>query len=952
MLREETVDRALGEIGKGYAQYQYFFDHLNSPAWLDPLFRRGFFQKPPEPVRDEEYIRLPLWPESRYLVRMSHIVEAQETVLKIALRIPDTENSRVQDDIAELALSLPPALSAGLVPQVCGSTKSPIKLLLPERVAKLVVHLAEGGQGNAALKLARAALALAADPRMADPQGEESPLLPEPRSQFKDWYYARIVERAVPALVNAVGLEAVQLFSELLNAAAQFSCKEPDARDEDYFYIRHPAIEQGKSRDDIPSLLLCATRDAAEQLVASDRAHFDEVLAVFQERSWASFRRLEFHISRVFLEQGRVVAERVFENPEILTRPSLSHEAVLLLKASFSSLSTERQRQILAWMDAGPSDKSVRERLEFVGEPVTDEKIRIVRNRRRRDHFSILEGQLPEPYQRTYEQLKVELGEPNPPERIPVRSFGAISAQSPKSAEELAVMRVDELLGFLASWAAPGGDIFAPTAEGLGGALTTVVSQRPGDFADAARKFRTLDPTYVRCLFAGLDAALKKGEKWDWRPVLELAAWVGGQPRAIEGRKGGLMIADPDWGWTRDSIIELLKTGFEGGSDRLSCEHRALVWGALAPLTDDPSPSLEDERGERFDPAFLSINSTRGRALYAVLDYARWVRKCADAQRKSREEPAVTLGAMPEVRDILDGHLDVKREPTLTIRSVYGHQLSSLAGLDWEWFRANVERILPLGQSNSAYFNAAWESFVVFNQPHDALLRGLMPAYQRAVAEVAKRSRMMRHPESPEDRLAEHLMVYYWRGNLGFGGEDRLLDGFYAQAPDELRGHAMWFIGRSVSSWDDGAPPEAFERLRDLMERRLKSAGQAAAVTVFAKEMANFGWWFTSKKFDDRWSIETLLGTLQLTKKTEAEMDVVKRLAELCPRYPTECVSCLGLMIEGDREHWLLLGVEDDARQMITLALESSRPEAVESAGRLVENLIARGHFGFRSLLG
>jgi hypothetical protein len=56
MLRPETIDRALLEVGKGYAQYQYFFEHLSSPAWLEPLSRHGFFQKPPEPVREGQYI--------------------------------------------------------------------------------------------------------------------------------------------------------------------------------------------------------------------------------------------------------------------------------------------------------------------------------------------------------------------------------------------------------------------------------------------------------------------------------------------------------------------------------------------------------------------------------------------------------------------------------------------------------------------------------------------------------------------------------------------------------------------------------------------------------------------------------------------------------------------------------------------------------------------------------
>jgi hypothetical protein len=45
-----------------------------------------------------------MWPESRYLARMAAVPEAQETVLRIALAIPASENSRVHDDIADIAL--------------------------------------------------------------------------------------------------------------------------------------------------------------------------------------------------------------------------------------------------------------------------------------------------------------------------------------------------------------------------------------------------------------------------------------------------------------------------------------------------------------------------------------------------------------------------------------------------------------------------------------------------------------------------------------------------------------------------------------------------------------------------------------------------------------------------------------------------------------------------------
>ncbi len=260
---------------------------------------------------------------------------------------------------------------------------------------------------------------------------------------------------------------------------------------------------------------------------------------------------------------------------------------------------------------------------------------------------------------------------------------------------------------------------------------------------------------------------------------------------------------------------------------------------------------------------------------------------------------------MPEVRETLDAHLDVEREPTLTARSIYGQKVWSLACLDWEWLRSNVERILPSGQEDALRFNAAWGSFVGFNQPNTILLPVLMPSYQRAVAQIAQGPAMKHGPFSPENRLAEHLMVYAGDGKLQFGAEDRILDEFYALASDKLRGHAIWFVGTSISAQTGGVPDHVLVRLRALFERRLDAAKQAASPDAFTKELAQFGYWFTSERFEERWSIETLLATLQLTKNTKAEMEVVKLLAERCPRLPVECVACLGLMVEGDRERCL-----------------------------------------------
>lgn len=973
MLKPETVDRALEAI-KGSAQYEYFFERLNSPAWLKPLAERRFFKHPLEAEELDRGIRFRFWPESRYLVRMSKIPEAQGAVLPIALGIPSSNNSRIYDDLAEIALSLPPASGAQLVPKLLEGVRLPVKLLLNERIGALIAYLADGGQGTAAKTLAQAALALSPDPT-ATSEEDGMLRLPKPRPLFEDFYYRRIADKAVPALVNALALEAVEIFARLLDEAIRLSQKPDDEENgegEDFIYIGHSAIEMRDGHDDILGTLLYAVRDASEQFMRANPGRLSSVLKAFKSKRWTSFERLKLHLCRMFLGDGGLdIAEQAFQEPEILNRESLQHEAVLLLKESFSRWNAQAQQRLLEWIDGGRPEDASRRWLELLGQPVTLDSAQRIDDIWRRDHYAILQGQLPDPYQRKLDALVAKLGPPRILAEPKAIDYGAFWATSPKAPVEFGAMTVLEILEFLATWT-PGTDIFDATAEGAGRDLGAAVIAKLDDFVAAANDFRRLDPTYVRAFFGALTGALRQKLVFDWRPVLDLAAWVASQPREIPGRKGGIMVADPDWGWSRDAIIDLISAGFDNNLDgRLTLDLRRMVWSALRPLTDDPNPTLADEtpdpqksappvvqrisdgdnRAREADLTSISINTTRGRAMRAVFDYARWVRIGIDAERKADDASAIGLEAIPEVREVLDAHLDVGREPTRTIRSVYGDRLTVLAWLDWNWLETNLGRILPLADADYAFFSAAWSSFVVFNKANTGLLRALTERYRKAIHHLGKDIIPRHSLKSPEYALAEHLMIYYSLGALEPGGADQLLDDFYALASNEVRGHAIWFIGTSVAGSNEDPPYEVFVRLQNLFSKRLESAQNAASPDAFSSELVNFGHWFTSKKFDERWSIETLLAALRLSKKTSPEMNVVKRLSEICPRYPVECVSCLRSIIEGDREGWIILGVEADARGVLRQALDSNNPDASLFARRLIEELISKGQFGFRTLL-
>jgi hypothetical protein len=301
-------------------------------------------------------------------------------------------------------------------------------------------------------------------------------------------------------------------------------------------------------------------------------------------------------------------------------------------------------------------------------------------------------------------------------------------------------------------------------------------------------EFAALDPTFVRFFFSGLATALKEHRPFTWDPVLSLAQWVLDQPREIAGRRTGLMEAEESWQWTRGAIADLLDSGLnqrdakegELPTSPIPFAERERVWAIIEPVTHDPDPTPDHEAkygGDNMDPPTLAINSVRGKAMGAVIAYALWVRHYLDGLA---ERPASTFGVMPEVQALLEAHLDVAQDPSLAIRSLYGRFFPWLHLLDPGWAQAAIPRIFPAEDGLAAHRAAAWDAYLMFCRPYDLLLPLLAPEYLRAVQQLALADTKKKRGFSPGERLAEHLMTYFWRDKLARDGE--LLVAFFQTA--------------------------------------------------------------------------------------------------------------------------------------------------------------------------
>ncbi len=950
-LSDNDLMRLTHYIPASIVTHQYFFDKLENPEWLEPIWKKGFFKQPPEPIRDEEEgtIRFPPWPEAHYLARMAKY--KHELVAQIIKDMEDAENISVIEDLVDAALALPPQVSATLVEKALKWAENPYLLFsLPDKLGALMAHWAKGGKAEEALQLAKVLLEVLPDRRK--PLKEPYFLPPEPKARFDEWDYDQILKNHYLKLVETKPIPAIELLCNLLEKAVKVPLTKESIEDhEDYSYIWRPAIEDHPQNTDydIRNILVEGIRDAAETVIRSGEIPLKEVIDFLESKQWKVFRRIALHLLRIFHEQAKdLIAERLTDR-ELFEDADVQHEYVLLLRGNFAALSEEDKRTILKWIEDGPDIDGFKKRVQEINnrEP-SGEEIKRYRETWQLTKLAWIGFEnLPEDWKNRYEMLVQQYGEPEHPEFPAYMHVGWTGPTSPLDAEELKKMSVEEIVKFLRDWIPPENIYGGPSPEGLGRVLTSVVGEDPQRFAEKADLFCGLDPTYIRALISGFKEALEKYKKtFNWEKVLKLCQWVVGQPREIPNRKVNSFEADPDWVRTRREIANLFLKGLRSEKGEIPIKHRKEVWEILMPLTQDPEPSPEYERKSGMDPATLSINTVRGLALLAIIQYALWVRRYLEKQADGQERLNQGFIEMPEVRDVLEAHLDSAQDPSLTIRSVYGRCFPWLVLLDEQWASEHASQIFPLNEQDQDYFEVAWTSYIVFNKPYDNVLEILREQYSHAVEQIGHFEIRVGLLPSPDKRLAEHLMAFYWRGKVSL--KDPMFITFWEKSPEDLRAHALEFIGRSLLQTEGDISNDIIQQLKSLWGFRLKKALESPG--KYKKEMGKFGWWFVSQKFDIEWSFKQLLQSLQISDRAEPVDMILEQLASLVKSYPSESVECIKRIAEKDRKGWKIYSNREHIRKILQEALKLSNVS--QKAREVINYLGSRGFIEFKDLLG
>lgn len=925
-----------------------FWARLDDPEWLPVLREEGRFSKPPAAeATSGRGVRFPSWPASKYLVRVAG--SSPEGVASI-LRTIETDNAAVIADIVDAALLMPSPIGASLVPIIGDSARERRLWFGFEKASDLCAHLAESGEADAALELADALFAPRFDSDAEEPSGPE------------DHWYKEGLRQVLPLLARTRPRDFLgKLLDWLKEAIDARKDVEPESG-VDYSYIWRPAVEDHpqNSRYEFAGAMVGFVRRGLEDAIRAGSFTLEEALALLETYHYLIFSRIRLHLIREFAESDRKLAIETIMNRDLLDDFRYKHEYARLVGQRYNLLPPERRAEWLSWIDSGPDLSNFEEHVQQErGRLPTDEERRVRTRWWQFEKLHWVREHIEGERENFYLEMLTEHGEPEMAD-LNVRVSGLRwGGGSPMTAEELGSGSFQDAVELLVSWKPdrPG----EHTLEGLASTFQEYVATDPDAFSHEARLLIGRPAIIVRSFLQEMAKAAKEGREIALSCVLDLCEWVVGQPdgdgAALEIEQEGLV--NPRWQWTRDEMsrfIENVCKARRGSAPRYPLNpYRTRLWGLIAELCRSAGKSYLHRDFVTEDPRVhdyfeLGLNSPRGKAVGAALEYARWVALHVNDAEGGAEGVVEGFGSMPEVRDEIEWQMAPENSQRETLAMIGAH-IGLFYWIDKHWLGENAhtlfnlegieaEPVVPQGW-------AAWNAFLVWTRPHVEFYRLFEAQFEYAVDQAATVALPDSSRNQPMNHLGEHLMILYARGDLSLDTTGGLLRRFLETANPEIRRYSITFIGR-VAQGDEELPNDTLERLMALWDSYWAGAGQRDAQEKPNAEL--YGAWFISTQFPKEWRLDRLEAFSEVVPQPQPDHGVVEQLAEVALADIQKAVRILNRLVRADHEGWRIHMWLDSLRAILKIALKAGG-ETGAQAEELANYLGRRGYIEFGELL-
>ena len=568
------INQAVGLLNQP-AQKSYFFDNLKNPAWIAPLYDKGYFKNAPKIKRNEKEgtVQFPIWPELKFLARVA--AEADPTILSKIVSEIETDNIRVKEDILEVVTKLPTTSIISLYPRVIKYFEDPYLHfgLLPQRIGDLIERLSVENKIDDAIKIAQ--YLLRPVPESQTEEAKKLGLHTNPKAKFEIWDYEQILKNKLPSLIKADSMAALDLLVNLLFTAIKVSRNEnrDDSNTEDYLYISRRSVREEPQfhSHELESLLISEIASTANSIVKSDPKKFDAILMLLESQKYNFFKKIILYLLAEYpgLDYGRIAS--YLKNRDFFDANWISSEYEYLLSKHFSNLAVGDQKIIMAWIEVGPDVAAfVNSEKSWTGNEPSAEKISKYKEAWQLRHLDILKDSLTGGVREKYVELVSKY--PNFNDRIKEGISYALN-ESPKTKDELQNMSAEQVVSLLRDWK-PTGDGFngKPTKEGLSILLREVIKEKAPDFSEKLDELQGIDSTYIFSILMGIENGLATNKNIHWDKVLDFLVNIF----STWQKETAIKATESFDNSVRRQGMSLLNAGLRTGTFQL--KYREMIW--------------------------------------------------------------------------------------------------------------------------------------------------------------------------------------------------------------------------------------------------------------------------------------------------------------------------------------------------------------------------------------
>ncbi len=479
---------------------------------------------------------------------------------------------------------------------------------------------------------------------------------------------------------------------------------------------------------------------------------------------------------------------------------------------------------------------------------------------------------------------------------------------------------------------------FETTNDNIARIISVLVEEEPNKYTTISDRLleKGIYPIYIYWFLEGLEKALKAERYFDWDQVLFLCEKVIKiEKKPTDNFKENYR----DFGkysWIRGEVASLIGVAVQKNHEFIPISYFTKFKEILFFIIEnDKNPTEENEKefgGDNMDYITYSLNCNRGKAMHSLIEYAL---KFNVLQFKETKKVLFE----DDVKTLLERRITEEKSPS--VQSIYGIYLNNLFYLDYGWTKSLIveRKLFPELDDKKVFWEAHWYGYIAYGRFSKELFTLLKNDYNKAVELLNESKKDNLGILKYDNKLAEHLMYAYFNGIEDFESGDSIINKFFKIASEDLRNHAIYFLGTSMEG----------RKIRSEDKERLKKFWRWRVKEVKDSELIGFISWLKNWPENIKEIEDLVLPVIPLIHQGHREGELLEYIKSNISGNSEYAVNLLRELVHTKKSQPNLFFDLEILEEIIKIA--NTKPHLKYNLIEIVDILLYAGYYSLKDLL-